>query len=186
MYLVCGLGNPGARYDRTRHNVGFEVVDALAHRFHFPPYKKDKKSEVARGKVGDDEVLLQKPTTYMNLSGEAVGPLARYYKIPPERVIVLHDELDFDPGTLRLKRGGGAGGHNGLKSIIQHFDPNFLRLRIGVGKPPPGRPGADWVLSRFAPDERVAIDEALVDAMNAVISVLESGVDKTMNEINRK
>ncbi|MEM6533424.1 MAG: aminoacyl-tRNA hydrolase [Myxococcota bacterium] len=186
MYIVCGLGNPGARYERTRHNVGFEVVDELARRFHFPPFKREKKSELSRGVMGDAEVFLHKPTTYMNLSGEALGPVARYYKIAPDRVIVIHDELDFDPGVLRLKRGGGAGGHNGLKSIIQHFDPGFLRLRMGVGKPPPGRPGADWVLSRFMPDERVLIDEAVVDTCEAVVAILEDGADKAMNTINRK
>lgn len=186
MFLVTGLGNPGARYDKTRHNVGFEVIDALAHRFHFPASKPEKKGHVSRARLGDHDVLLQKPATYMNLSGEAVGPLARYYKIPPENVIVVHDELDFEPGIVRIKKGGGAGGNNGLKSIISHFDPGFVRIRMGVGKPPSGQEGAEHVLSKFRPEERTLVDEAIVTACDAVEAILEKGVAQAMNEFNRK
>ncbi|MEL6543653.1 MAG: aminoacyl-tRNA hydrolase [Myxococcota bacterium] len=186
MFLISGLGNPGPRYERTRHNVGFEIIDALAHRFHFPPSKNEKKAHVSRARLGEHDVLLQKPTTFMNLSGEAVAPLARYYKIPPERVVVIHDELDFDPGTVRVKSGGGAGGNNGLKSIIQHFEPGFIRIRVGVGKPPSGRDGADHVLSKFRPDERTLIDEAIVVSCDIVESLLDKGLAHTMNVFNRK
>lgn len=186
MFLVCGLGNPGARYDRTRHNVGFEVVDALAARYNFPNPKSEKKSVVYRGVMGDTDVLLQKPQTFMNLSGEALGALARYYRVSPERVIVVHDELDFEPGVVRLKRGGGAGGHNGLRSIIQHLSgADFIRVRVGVGKPGPGQPGADWVLSKFAPAERTAIDEAVIVACEAAVQVIDVGVVAAMNDVNR-
>lgn len=186
MYLVSGLGNPGTRYQRTRHNVGFEIIDALAERLHAGAFKKEKKGEWARTRIGDDDVMLHRPLTFMNLSGEAVGPLARYYKIPPERLIVIHDELDFDPGIVRLKLGGGAGGNNGIKSIIQHFDPNFVRIRVGIGKPPSGRSGADFVLSRFAPDERVLIDEAIAVGADAVESIIVDGVSDAMNRFNRR
>lgn len=185
-FLVCGLGNPGRKYDGTRHNVGFEAINRLASRFHFPASKQEKKGEVSRGTMANHQVLLVKPLTYMNLSGECVGPLMRYYRIESNHVIAIHDELDFEPGILRVKSGGGAGGNNGIKSLIQHIGNDFQRIRIGIGKPPPSRDGADWVLSRFAPAERREIDAVLDAAVDALEAILVDGIAAAMNRFNQK
>lgn len=186
MYLVSGLGNPGLRYSGTRHNVGFDVIDHVRSLLHFPATKRFKKGQVSRGTWGDVDVLLHKPETMMNLSGEAIAPAARYFGIPLERTIVVHDELDFDPGIVRIKRGGGAGGHNGLRSIIQHLGSDFLRVRVGVGKPPCGRDGAAHVLSTFRPYERDRVNEAVVLAGQAVEVIVLDGVSRAMSQFNRK
>lgn len=186
MFLISGLGNPGPRYARTRHNVGYEVIEHLHQRLNFPAFRSFKKGAVSRGAIGEHDVVLHRPSTFMNLSGESVAPTARYYRIPPERVLVVHDELDFDPGMVRIKSGGGAGGNNGLRSIIQHFDPGFIRVRVGVGKPPSGREGADHVLSAFHPDERPLIDEAIVVAGEALEAIVTEGLSLAMNRVNRK
>lgn len=186
MFLISGLGNPGARYTQTRHNVGFEVIEHLRARLNFPAFKNFKKGSVSRGLLGEHDVVLHRPATFMNLSGESVAPAARYYRIPPERVLVVHDELDFEPGVVRIKSGGGAGGNNGLRSIIQHFEPGFVRIRVGVGKPPSGREGADHVLSAFRPAERPLIDEAIVLAGEAIEAIVIEGLSIAMNRVNRK
>lgn len=184
MWLIVGLGNPGAEYDGTRHNVGFESIAAMADKYRFPPAKAAKKAQVSKGRIDGQEAVLAQPMTFMNLSGDAVGGLARYFKIEPENIVVVHDELDFDPGVVRVKNGGGHGGHNGLRSIIDHCGRDFLRVRIGVGKPPAQR-GVDHVLSRFSKAERPLVDESLVVAVQAVELLLTDGVAKAMNQINR-
>ena len=188
MYLVVGLGNPGPRYAGNRHNVGFMVVDVLARRMgiSLAPARK-LKSELGKGTLGDERVLLLVPLTYMNLAGEAVGPAARYYDVPPERIVVVHDELDLPFGTVRLKRGGGTGGHNGLKSVAAHLStPAFLRARFGIGRPPPGRDVAAYVLSDFTPEERRALP-ALVDlTADAVEAIVMEGIEAAMNRFHRK
>ena len=185
MFLVVGLGNPGKDYDGTKHNVGFELVDLLARRMSAPRWKSELKAETCKVRVGDADVLLVKPQTYMNLSGEAVQALAHYYKVAVAQVVVAHDELDFEPGVVKLKVGGGHGGNNGLRSIMAHLGPDFVRIRIGIGKPPAAERGADWVLSRFSKANRPLIDEALVRADEAVEAIILKGVAKAMNEANR-
>lgn len=186
MFLVVGLGNPGKDYDGTKHNVGFELVDHLARRMNAPRWKNELKAETCKVKVGDADVLLVKPQTFMNLSGESVQALAHYYKVEPAQVVVAHDELDFEPGQVRVKVGGGHGGNNGLRSIIANLGADFVRIRIGVGKPPQADRGADWVLSRFSKANRPLIDDALIKADQAVEAVILKGAAKAMNEVNRQ
>ncbi len=184
MWLIVGLGNPGSEYEQTRHNIGFEAIAALAEKHAFPTSKPSKKAQVAKGSVLGEVVALACPMTFMNLSGDAVGALCRYYKVESENVVVVHDELDFNPGIVRVKRGGGHGGHNGLRSIIAHIGPDFLRVRMGVGKPPSQR-GAEYVLSRFSKAERPLMEESLDLSVHAVELIVHEGFSKAMNEINR-
>lgn len=135
MLLLVGLGNPGEKYSGTRHNIGFLALDVIALRNGFEPWRSKRDSWEARGKFGDVPVLALKPMTFMNRSGIAVGEVARLHKIPPENVIVFHDEIDLGPGKLRVKAGGGAAGHNGIRSVSEHIGPHFRRVRIGVGHP---------------------------------------------------
>ena len=186
MFLVVGLGNPGREYELTRHNVGFMVVDALAERVGVQVCDKKFKARVGRARLEGEDCLLMKPETYMNLSGESVGPALGFFKLSTAQVIVVHDELDLPLGTVRLKKGGGHGGHNGLRSLKQHLpDDGFVRIRIGIGRPPPQWDSADYVLSRFAPEERAAADRALNDAADAVRAVLADGIGKAMGHFNR-
>jgi PTH1 family peptidyl-tRNA hydrolase len=168
-----GLGNPGRSYERTRHNVGFLVADELAHR-HGGSWRKRKKTEAAPLSLGLKEVTLLKPTTFMNNSGSA---LAGYRN---EDLIVVHDDLDLPPGDVRVKVGGGAGGHNGLRSIIQHLGPDFVRVRIGIGRPPAGVGVTDHVLSRMD----AAVRDAVPRAADAVEAVVEAGPEAAMNRFN--
>ena len=186
MHLIVGLGNPGRQYDGTRHNIGFEVVDLLAQRWRMPAMRESNSAHVARGTMGKHDVLLVKPQTFMNLSGDAVGALMRFYKETPGNVIVVHDELDFAPGEVRLKSGGGHGGHNGLRSLVAHITADYPRIRIGIGKPPPGAVGANYVLSRFAKSERALMDEAAIIAMDAVETILDIGIAASMNRFNQR
>lgn len=186
MHLVVGLGNPGREYEKTRHNVGFEVIEKLAGAGSFGSFKTQANARVAKGRIGGNEVLLVKPMTFMNLSGDAVGSLLHYYKLGPEALVVVHDELDFEPGVVRVKIGGGHGGHNGLKSIIAHVSRDFTRVRVGVGKPPSREAGADHVLSGFDKKERALIDEAVALAVQAVETILSLGIPAAMNEFNRR
>ena len=159
-WLVVGLGNPGPKYEWTRHNVGFLVVDALAERLGVPVQKLKYKALTNTAVIGGRSVLLMKPTTYMNLSGESVGQAARFYKIPPERVLVISDDVALPQGKLRIRRSGSAGGHNGLKNIIAHLGSDqFPRLKVGVGgKPYPDSDMADWVLGKFTGQDKAAME----------------------------
>lgn len=185
-WLVVGLGNMGDEYEGTRHNVGFEVIDLLAERLDIPVQRLKFKALTNTATLGGGKVLLMKPVTYMNLSGEAVEQAAAFYKTPPERVIILSDEVALAPGKLRLRPSGSAGGHNGLKSIIARLHSDqFPRIRIGVGqKPHPDYDMADWVLSRPQGDDRKAIDEAVSRAADAVETLIKEGMDKAMNKYN--
>ncbi len=186
MHLVVGLGNPGREYAKTRHNIGFEVVDKLAAEGGFGAWRTAEKALVNRGSIGKTEVLLVKPMTYMNLSGDAVGGLMRFYKIDLSELIVVHDELDFEVGAVRVKEGGGHGGHNGLRSIIVHAGQEFVRVRVGIGKPPSRMEGADFVLSGFDKGERSLVDEAIARAALAVHVLVDKGVRVAMNQFNRR
>lgn len=183
--LVVGLGNPGKEYHGTRHNVGVEVIDVLAAR-HGGGFRATKEQAlVAEVRIGPKRVALAFPQTYMNESGRSVQLLWRRHGITdPEQLVVVHDELDLPAGALRLKRGGGLAGHNGLRSMVAHLHTDaFLRVRLGIGKPP--RPGPDWVLSKPSKAERVELDVAVQRAADAVEMILSDGIDAAMVVANR-
>ena len=183
--LVC-LGNPGDQYENTRHNVGFMVADELGERHNIPIQRLKFRALTNTITVGDKKVLLMKPVTYMNLSGEAVHEAAAFYKIPPERVLVISDEVSLAPGKIRVRRSGSAGGHNGLKNIIAHLGTDqFPRIRLGVGqKPHPDYDMADWVLGKFQGEDKKAVEEAVKRAADAAECLIREGVDKAMNRYN--
>ena len=185
-WLIVGLGNPGEKYENTRHNVGFQVVDTLAERQNAPIQKLKFKALTNQFTISGEKVLVMKPVTYMNLSGEAVRPAADFYKIPPDHVLVISDDTALAVGRLRIRKGGSAGGHNGLKSIIQHLGTDqFPRLRVGVGeKPHPDYDMADWVLGKFQGEDRKAIDAAVKRAADAVECLIGEGPDRAMNKFN--
>ena len=185
-WLVVGLGNPGPKYQWTRHNMGFLVVDELAERENLPVQRLKYKALTNTAMIGGQSVLLMKPTTYMNLSGESVGQAARFYKIPPERVLVISDDVALPQGKLRIRRSGSAGGHNGLKNIIAHLGTDqFPRVKLGVGdKPHPDSDMADWVLSKPSGEDRKAMEAAIGRAADAVTLLLEKGVDAAMAGFN--
>lgn len=186
-FLVVGLGNPGEAYARTRHNVGAEVVEILAKRHGARLRKSKDRALVDDVRIAGRHVVLAVPQTYMNDSGIAVGALARRHETAPERIVVVHDELDLEPAVLRVKAGGGLAGHNGLRSIKQHLKtPDFLRVRIGVGKPASKDHGADHVLARFGKREREAVDVTLELAADAVETIVADGVDVAMNRFNTR
>jgi PTH1 family peptidyl-tRNA hydrolase len=184
--LVVGLGNPGPRYETTRHNVGFLVADILAERIG-SGFKVHKKSgaEVTTGRLGGRSVVLAKPRTYMNESGRHVGPLAKFYSVAPADVVVLHDELDIDFGRIRLKFGGGEGGHNGLKSVASALGTkDFQRVRIGVGRPPGRQDPAAFVLENFNSRERPELGPILEQAADATELLLQHGVEAAQNTVH--
>ena len=185
-WLLVGLGNPGAKYASTRHNMGFLAVDKLADLEGFRFSRLRFKAWTASAVLGGEKVLVMKPQTYMNLSGEAVGQAARFYKIPPERVLVISDDVSLPAGKIRIRSGGSAGGHNGLKSIIQHLGSDqFPRIKVGVGMP--GNSDydlADWVIGRPIGDEQKPLMEALDRAVAAVPVIIRDGVDEAQNKFN--
>lgn len=174
MILVVGLGNPGPEYARNRHNIGFMAADELVRRHSFGPWRAKFQGEIAEGVIGGDKVLVLKPLTYMNLSGQSVGAAARFLKVPVEDIVVIHDELDLAPGRLRVKRGGGAGGHNGLKSIDQHLGQAYRRVRLGIGHPGDKDRVAGYVLHDFAKADQAWL-EPLVDAVADAFPLLLKG-----------
>ena len=185
-WLVVGLGNPGAKYENTRHNVGFMTADALAGRNGEPIRRVKYHALTSEAVIGGQSVLLMKPTTFMNLSGQAVSEAARCYKIPADHVLVISDDVDLPLGKLRIRKSGSAGGHNGLKHIIQLLGTDqFPRLKIGVGgKPHPDYNMADWVLGQFQGEDKKTIDDAVARAADAVECLLADGIDRAMNQYN--
>ena len=185
-WLVVCLGNPGDKYDGTRHNVGFMVADEIGEREHIPIQKLKFKALTNTCELGGAKVLLMKPITYMNLSGEAVRQAADFYKVPAERVLVVSDDVSLPVGKLRIRLKGSAGGHNGLKSIIAHLgSESFPRLKIGGGeKPHPDNDLADWVLGKFAGEDKKAIDAAIKRAADAVEAIIRDGAEKAMGKFN--
>ena len=185
-WLLVGLGNPGDQYENTRHNVGFLVADELAGRHNVPIQRLKFRALTNTITVGDQKVLLMKPVTYMNLSGEAVHEAAAFYKVPPEHILVVSDEVALAPGRLRVRRSGSAGGHNGLKNIIAHLGTDqFPRIRLGVGqKPHPDYDMADWVLGKFQGEDKKAVAAAVKRAADAAECLIREGVDKAMNQYN--
>lgn len=185
-WLVVGLGNPGAKYESTRHNMGFLVADKLAQNEKLKFNKLRFKAWTATWEVGGEKVLLMKPQTYMNLSGEAVGQAARFYKIPADHVLVISDDIALPAGKLRIRAGGSAGGHNGLKNIIQHLGTDrFPRIKVGVGSPQQAEHDiADWVTGKPMGEDQKVIIEALDKAVAAIPVLIEQGVDRAMNRFN--
>ena len=186
-FIIAGLGNPGQQYQKTRHNVGFVAVDYIAAKLGVKIDRAKFHSLVAEAKIGEVRVLLMKPETYMNNSGVAIGEAAAFYKIPAERVLVLHDEISFDPGLMRIRRKGSAGGHNGLKSIIAHLaSEEFPRVKIGVGKKPtPEYDLADWVLGKLPKDDSDKIDARLGDIYAAAELIARGDIDGAMQKYSK-
>lgn len=186
MYIIAGLGNPTSKYEKTRHNVGFDTIDALADKFSININNAKHKALCGSGVIGGEKVLLIKPQTFMNLSGEAVIDAVNFYKCDPEtELIVIYDDISMEPGRLRLRQKGSAGGHNGIKNIIQHLgSENFRRIKVGVGAKPDGWDLADYVLSHFSPSDRKLIDESIDRACDAITTMLNDDFNKAMNLYN--
>ena len=186
-FIIAGLGNPGAQYDKTRHNVGFVAIDYIAEKLGVRIDRAKFHALTAEAKIGEVRVLLMKPQTYMNNSGVAIGEAAAFYKIPPERVLILHDEISFDPGIIRIRRKGSAGGHNGLKSIIAHLaSEEFPRVKIGVGKKPnPEYDLADWVLGKLPKEHSDIIDNKREDILGAARLIADGKIDDAMQKYSK-
>ncbi len=184
-YLIVGLGNPGREYANTRHNIGFRCVNALARTYGLDFDKKQAKARLASGTIEGRAVLLARPQTYMNLSGDAVSALASFYKIPPEHVLVIYDDLDLPLGTLRLRKSGGSGGHKGIQSIIQRLGTqDFPRLRFGINRPPDRMDPAAYVLRPFAEHESALVARTIDRAVQAVATWLREGIESAMTRYN--
>ena len=185
-WLVVGLGNPGPKYQWTRHNLGFLVIDELAQREDIPVQRLKYKALTNTAVIGGEPALLMKPTTYMNLSGESVIQAVQFYKLPPQRVLVISDDVSLPQGKLRIRRSGSAGGHNGLKNIIQHLGTDqFPRIKVGVGgKPHPDSDMADWVLGTPRGEDRKVMEGAIARAADAVTLLLEQGSEAAMGKFN--
>lgn len=187
MFIIAGLGNPTKTYEGTRHNIGFEVIDRLAQQYSIDVGMKKNKALCGTGYIEGQKVILAKPQTYMNLSGEAVRELAAYYKVESENVIIVYDDISLDPGNLRIRAKGSAGGHNGIKNIIAQLGTQeFPRVKVGVGEKPKGWDLADYVLSRFDAADRKIMDDAVKDAADAVAAIIHEGIDTAMNRYNMK
>ena len=187
MKIIAGLGNPGSEYANTKHNVGFMFVDALADKLGIDGWKTKYDALVAEGRMGTEKILLMKPLTYMNESGRAIGPLLSWYKLEPQDLIVVHDDMDIPAGAVRIRRKGSAGGHNGIKSILYHVgDENFARVRIGIGRPQPGWTVVNHVLAPFSSEDAPKIREAIQYLLPAVECIVTEDVDMAMNRYNPK
>jgi PTH1 family peptidyl-tRNA hydrolase len=187
MKLIVGLGNPTPKYEGTRHNVGFDVIDILADRYNIAVDTLKHKGAYGKGKIAGQSVILLKPMTFMNLSGESVSAVAKYFKVAPEDVIVIYDDINLDVGRLRIREKGSAGGHNGIKNIIALLGTDgFPRIRVGVGMKPPKMDLADYVLSRFTADERILIEQGYDKACEALELVVVDDIAKAMNDYNGK
>ncbi len=188
MFIIVGLGNPGKDYTNTRHNIGFDVIDMLADMTGISVIEKKHKAIVGKGVIDGQKVILAKPQTYMNLSGESVREIIDYYKVDEEQeLIVISDDISLDVGNIRVRKKGSAGGHNGLKNIIAHLGHDtFMRVKMGVGEKPKGYDLADYVLGHFTSDERKIMNEAAKSATEAIRMMLAGNVDKAMNLYNKK
>ena len=185
MYIIAGLGNPTREYEKTRHNVGFEVIDVLADMLGTTVEEKKFKGLYGRGIIGGEKVLLLKPQTFMNLSGESVKAAADFYKVDHEHIIIIYDDISLDVGQLRIRKKGSAGGHNGIKNIIAHLGTQeFPRIKVGVGDKPKKMDLADYVLSRFSKEDRAAMEDAFKEAAKAVEVMITEGMDTAMNQFN--
>ena len=187
MFVIVGLGNPDKKYEHTRHNIGFDVVDALAAKYNIDIKDKKHKALCGTGVIEGMKVLLVKPQTFMNLSGESLRPIMDFYKLEPEDFIIIHDDIDLDVGRLRIRRKGSAGGHNGLKSIINHLGSmDFPRVKIGVGEKPKGYDLADYVLGHFTKQEQAIFAERFDEVYDAVQLIVMGDITEAMNRHNKK
>ena len=187
MYLIAGLGNPTKEYDKTRHNVGFSVIDVLADKYGIDVSERKHRAYCGKGVIEGQKVLLVKPQTFMNLSGESLRAAVDYYKIPPEEIIVIYDDISLEPGQLRIRLKGSAGGHNGIKNIIAQLGTQeFPRIKVGVGAKPPRMDLADYVLSRFSRGEQAQMDDAFKEAADAAVMMMTDGAERAMNHYNSK
>ena len=188
MYIVVGLGNPTRQYEGTKHNVGFDTIDFLVDEYRVPSSGVKHKAMYGKGVIAGQKVILAKPLTYMNLSGESVAELVNYYKIDPdEELVVIYDDINLAPGYIRVRKKGSAGGHNGIKNIIAQLGSDkFKRIRVGVGEKPKNWDLADYVLSPFSKEERTQVDEAIRHAADALEMILQDDIDSAMNKYNKK
>jgi len=187
VYLLVGLGNPGNDYAVTRHNVGFIFLDYLAREYGFTLKSSKWQAEVVKDTLWGKPVVLAKPQTFMNRSGAAVAQIVNFFQISTENLIVVHDDLDLEVGRIKIVTSRGAGGHNGIRSIIQHLDANnFTRIKIGIGRPPEPMTSSNYVLSKFSPDEQKILEENLQNVEEAARMILEHGTIAAMNQINAK
>ena len=185
MYIIIRLGNPGKKYEHTRHNAGFDAIDKLAEKYNIKMDKLKHKALIGEGRIGTEKVVLVKPQTYMNLSGESIVSICQFYKPEFDKVIVMYDDIDLDVGKLRIRKKGSAGSHNGMKSIIKCIGTQeFPRIRIGVSKPPEGWDLADFVLSRFPKEQQGDLEESFERAVLTVEEIIDSGIESAMNKYN--
>ncbi|MCM1252792.1 MAG: aminoacyl-tRNA hydrolase [Clostridium sp.] len=188
MYIIAGLGNPGGKYENTRHNAGFMVIDAAAEKHHIAVTEKKHKALIGKGMIGGEKVILVKPQTFMNLSGESIREVIDYYKIEEKsELIVISDDISLDVGMLRIRKKGSAGGHNGLKNIILHLGHDeFQRIKIGVGEKPTDYDLVDYVLGHFGAEDRTIIEDCVKKAVEAMEVMITDGADAAMNQFNKK
>ena len=187
MFIIAGLGNPTDEYAGTRHNAGFDVIDVIAEKYNIAVTERKSRAFCGKGIIEGQKVILVKPQTYMNSSGESLRAAADYYKIAPEDIIVIYDDISLAPGQLRVRAKGSAGGHNGIKSIIAHLGTQeFPRVRVGVGEKPSRMDLADYVLGHFSAEDRKIVADAVKEAADAACEIIESGIDHAMNAHNKK
>lgn len=188
MFIIAGLGNPGREYINTRHNIGFETIDAIAAKYNIDVSEKKHKGLIGKGVIEGNKVILVKPQTFMNLSGECLREVCDYYKVDPEsEVIVIYDDITLDVGGIRVRKKGSAGGHNGMKSIIAHLGTEgFMRIRVGIGEKPARMDLADWVLGHFPESDKENLRSGINDAAEALLLLMRDEVDEAMNRYNRK
>ena len=187
MILIAGLGNPGKEYENTRHNAGFLVLDTLAQKLRADLSERKHRALCGKAVIGGQKVILLKPQTYMNSSGESIRAAADYYKVPPEDILVVYDDISLAPGQLRIRAKGSAGGHNGIKSIIAHLGTQeFPRVKVGIGEKPPRMDLADYVLGHFSSGEKKIMEEAAKEAADAICEIVNVGIEQAMNDHNRR
>ncbi len=187
MYIIVGLGNPGKQYENTRHNVGFNVIDMLAKEYDISVTKMKHKALIGEGRIGTNKVVLVKPVTYMNLSGESLVEIYNFYKVETSNIIVIYDDIDLEVGKIRIRKKGSGGTHNGMRSIVKCLGTtDFPRVRVGVSKPEPGRDLASFVLSRFSKDEEANLQEGLEKSMKSIDCIVREDIDLSMNKFNGK
>jgi len=187
MFMIAGLGNPGKEYDNTRHNVGFAAIDILAEQYKIEVREKKHRALCGKGIIGGERVILIKPQTYMNLSGESIRAVKDFYRLECDEIIVIFDDVSLAPGQLRIRRGGSAGGHNGIKNIISHLGTQeFPRIKVGIGAKPAEMDLAAYVLSRFSQGEQRLMEEAFRDAGAAAVAIMREGTERAMNMFNKR
>ncbi|MDP4181012.1 MAG: aminoacyl-tRNA hydrolase [Bacillota bacterium] len=186
IYIIAGLGNPGNKYDNTRHNVGFDAVDMLANLYNISISKVKYKALIGEGSIEGERVILVKPQTFMNLSGESIREIIEWYKIPISNIIILFDDIDLPLGKIRVRPKGSSGTHNGMRSILYQIQSDeFPRVRIGIGRPPEGWELANFVLSKFTTEDRKIVNESIKNAAEAAVAIINSGADTAMNKYNK-